>query len=210
MGSNREDGGCRNGVVYRASFLRNNDSRKVGYPIGFNAQRAMHIWDMKGRRRRAPLGHFFCATGALASRALPKPCRRRRALPAGFARFRGRVPWIVSLSPSLFFFPPPLSFPPPSSPLPISHSLFSRTVSCPVPCLRSPFEALGGPRRKNFRRSLRVGCWAGATWSRLRWEWRQAGGAVCPVLLEMGWRRRGANKNSGVNEWQFAILFFPL
>lgn len=122
MGSNREDGGCRNGVVYRASFLRNNDSRKVGYPIGFNAQRAMHIWDMKGRRRRAPLGHFFCATGALASRALPKPCRRRCALPAGFARFRGRVPWIVSLSPSLFFFSPPPLFPP--SFFPIAHFPF--------------------------------------------------------------------------------------
>ena len=132
MGSNREDGGCRNGVVYRASFLRNNDSRKVGDPIGFNAQRAMHIWDMKGRRRRAPLGHFFCATGALASRALPKPCRGRCALPAGFARFRGRVPWIVSLSPSLFFF---FSPPPSLSPLLLPHCPF------PIPSFRARFLA---------------------------------------------------------------------
>ena len=195
MGSNREDGGCRNGVDFWASFLRNNDPRRVDDSAGFNAQRAIHNWDMKGRRRRAPLGHFFCATGALASRALPKPCRRRCASAAGLLDLGGAF---LELSP--FFLP--------SSPSPIPHSLFSRAVSCPVPCLRSPFEALGGPRRKNFRRSLRVGCWAGATWSRLRWEWREAGGAVCPVLLEMGWLRRGANKNSWVNEWQFAILFF--
>ena len=80
-------GGCRNGVVYRASFLRNNDSRKVGDPIGFNAQRAMHIWDMKGRRR---LAAFFAEPG----RKRPGRCKalpRALRFGGGFARSRGRV-----------------------------------------------------------------------------------------------------------------------
>ena len=191
MGSNREDGGCRNGVVYRASFLRNNDSRKVGDPIGFNAQRAIHIWDMKGRRRRAPLGHFFCATGALASRALQSLaagvalCRRGCSISG--ARF-------LDCFPFPFFFSPPLSSPTPLARFPA--------------CVRLSRRLAG--RIEKF--PARPAGWllAGATWSRLRRAWREAGGAVGPVLLEMGWRRRGAGKNCGINEWPFAILFFAL
>ena len=102
---------------------------------------------MKGRLGGRRLAAFFAQPGALASLALQKPCRGRCALPAGLLDLGGAF---LGLSPfPLLFFPPPL-FPPPSSPLPISQSLFSREGSGPGPCLRSPFEALGGPHRKIF------------------------------------------------------------
>lgn len=107
MGPSREDSGCRNGVAYRASFLRNNDPRRVDDSVGFNAQRAIHIWDMKGRRWRAPFGRLLCGTGALASRAL-------QSLAAGVAICR-RVCSITGAR-SLDCLP---------SSFPITHSPFS-------------------------------------------------------------------------------------
>lgn len=203
MGSNREDGGCRNGVAFWASFLRNNDSRRVDDSVGFNAQRAIHHWDMKGRRRRAPLGRLLCATGALASRAL-------QSLAAGVALCRR----VCSISGArsldcLPFFPPPLSFPLllPHCPFPIL-SFRARFLARFPACVRLSRRLAG--RIEKFlarpagwllgRRNLEPFALGMAGRAR-------AGG---PVLLEMGWRRRGAGKNCGIKEWPFAILFFAL
>ena len=154
MGSNREDGGCRTGVAFWASFLRNNDPRRVDALVGFNAQRAIHHWDMKGRRRRAPLGRLFCATGVLASRTLQSLaagvalCRRGCSISG--ARFLDCFPF------PFFFFPPPLS-----SPTPITHSPFSLFARgfLPGSLLAFAFRGAWRAASKKFRLGLRVGCW---------------------------------------------------
>ena len=183
-------------VVYRASFLRNNDSRKVGDPIGFNAQRAIHIWDMKGRRRRAPLGRLLCETGAQASRAL-------QSLAAGVA-LRRRV---CSISGARFLNCLPSFFPLPHRPF---HILSFRARFFPGfllgVCLpmrqagrieKFPAQPAGWLLGKRNLPPFALGV-AGSG---------RFGGSV---LLEMGWRRRGAGKNCGIKEWPFAILFFAL
>lgn len=135
MGPSREDGGCRNGVAYRASFLRNNDSRKVGDSVGFNAQRAIHNWDMKGRRRRASLGRLLCGTGAQASRAL-------QSLAAGVALQRR----VCSISGARFLDCLPSFFPLPHYPFPIVS--FRARLLARFLFWRSPSERAGGTHRK--------------------------------------------------------------
>lgn len=137
MGSNREDGGCRNGVAFWASFLRNNDPRRVDGSVGFNAQRAIHHWDMKGRRRRAPLGRLLCATGALAFRAL-------QSLAAGVALCRR----VCSISGARFLNCLPSFFPLPHHPFPFLS--FRARLLARFLFWRSPSDAPGGTHRKIF------------------------------------------------------------